>query len=120
MATALLRVSAPLSPYRDCDIAFMEPEDPTAPARAMCTDAETSLIIGSPSISPDRRGGDITPEEVIRMIGGTYRLAAIAIDIGTEELTKQTRRLSDELRLRRRLWRRKRRLGTGGLASPRI
>lgn len=110
MATAPLRVSAPLSPYRDCDIAFMEPEDPTAPARAMCTDAETTLIVGSPSISPDRRGGDITPEEVIRMVGGTYRLASIAIDIGTEELARQTRQISDELRMWRRLWRRRKRL----------
>lgn len=36
------------------------------------------------------------------MIGGTYRLASIAIDIGTEELPKQTRRTSEELGLRRR------------------
>lgn len=97
MATAPLRVSAPLSPYRDCDIAILEPEDQTAPARAMCTDAETTLIIGSPSISPDRRSDDITPEEVIRMIGGTYRLASIAIDIGTEELARQTRCISDDV-----------------------
>ncbi|MEY9417972.1 hypothetical protein ABIF69_004414 [Bradyrhizobium japonicum] len=110
MATAPLRISAPLSPYRDCNIAIMEPEDPASLARAMCTDAETSLIIGSPSISSGRRTGDITPEEVIRMIGGTYRLASIAIDIGTEELTRQTRRISDELRMRRRLWRRRKRL----------
>jgi hypothetical protein len=90
----------------------MEPEDPAAPARAMCTDAETGLTIGSPPIAPDRRNGDITPEEVIRMIGGTYRLAAVAIDIGTEELARQTRRISDELRLRRRLWRRRSRIET--------
>ena len=79
-------------------------------ARAMCTDAETGLIIGSPSIALDRRDGDITPEEVIWMIGGTYRLAAVAIDIGTEELARQTRQISDAVRLRRRLWRRRKRI----------
>lgn len=110
MATAPLRVSAPLSPYRDCDIAIVMPEDPATSARAMCTDAKTGLIIGSPSISPDCRGGDITPEEIIRMVGGTYRLATIAIDIGTEELASQTRRISDDLRLRRRLWRRRKQI----------
>lgn len=43
----------PLSPYRDFDIAILQPDDPTASARAMCTDAETTLIIGRPSISLD-------------------------------------------------------------------
>jgi hypothetical protein len=64
------------------------------------------LVIGSPSISPGRN--DISADEVIRLIGGTYRLAAIAIEIETDELTRQIRRISDELRLRR-LWRRRRR-----------
>jgi hypothetical protein len=109
MAPAPLRVSAPQSPYRDCDVAVLEPEDPTAPSRAICTDTASGLIIGSPSISPGR--DDIDADEVIRMIGGTYRLASIAVEIGTDELARQTRRISDELRLRRRLWRRKRRPG---------
>jgi len=113
MATAPLRVSAPQSPYRDCDVAFMEPEHPLAPARAVCTDAETGLIVGSPSVAPGRHG-NVTAEEVIRMIGGTYRLASIAIDIGTEELARQTRRISDELRLRRRLWRRRKQASRRG------
>jgi hypothetical protein len=109
MAPAPLRVSAPQSPYRDCSIALSESADRTAPARAICTDADTGLIIGSPSIPPGRRDGqlDVDPEEVIRLIGGTYRLAAIAVEIGTDELARQTRRISDELRLRRRLWRRR-------------
>lgn len=57
MATTPLRVSAPQSPYRDCDITFLEPQDQAAPARARCTDAETGLIIGSPAIAPNRRDG---------------------------------------------------------------
>ena len=105
MATAPLRVSAPQSPYRDCEIAVVVTEDPDTTARIMCSDAASGLVIGSPAISPGR--GDIEADEVIRLIGGTYRLASIAVEIGTEELARQTRRLSDELRLRRRLWRRK-------------
>ena len=112
MATTPLRVSAPQSPYRDCEIALLEPTDPASPARAMCTDAASGLIIGSPSILPDCRDGqqDLNADEVIEKIGGTYRLASIAVEIGTEELARLNRRVSDELRLRRRLWRRQRRM----------
>ena len=111
MAPAPLRVNAPQSPFRDCEIEVIEPANPDASARAMCTDAATGLVIGSPSISPGRREGqqDLDPDEVIRLIGGTYRLASIAVEIGTEELARQTCRMSDELRLRRRLWRRRKR-----------
>jgi hypothetical protein len=77
----------------------------------MCTDAASGLIIGSPSISPGRWDGEqsLNAEDIIRMIGGTYRLASIAVEIGTKELVRQTRRISDELRVRRRLWRPRRR-----------
>jgi hypothetical protein len=108
MDTTSLRVSAPQSPYRDCEIARLEPADPASPARAICTDAASGRIIGSPSILPDRGDGqqDLNADDVIAKIGGTYRLASIAVEIGTEELARLTRRISDELRLRRRLWRR--------------
>jgi hypothetical protein len=43
------------------------------------------------------------------MIGGTYRLASIAVEIGSDELARWSRRISDELQLRRRLWRRRKR-----------
>ena len=111
MATTTVRVSAPQSPYRDCEIAFIEPADPASPPRAMCTDAASGLIIGSPSILPDRGDGqhDLNAGQVIAKIGGTYRLASIAVEIGSDELARLTRRVSDELRLRRRLWRRQRR-----------
>jgi hypothetical protein len=114
MATTPLRVCAPQSPYRDCDIAVLEPGNSVTPARAICTDAETGVIIGSPSILPGRRDGqqDVNAEEVIQKVGGTYRLASIAVEIGTEELVQRTRRISDELRLRRRLWRRRRRIAS--------
>ena len=111
MATAPLRVCAPQSPYRDFEIALADPEERTSPARVICSDAATGLIIGSPSIAPGR--GDvqqgINVDEVIRMIGGAYRLASIAVDIGADEMERQSRRVADELRVRRRLWRRRKR-----------
>jgi hypothetical protein len=101
MATAPLRVSAPQSLYRDFEIALADPEERTSPARVICSDAGTGLIIGSPSIAPGR--GDvqqgINVDEVIRMI--------VAVDIGADELKRQSRRVADELRVRRRLWRRR-------------
>jgi hypothetical protein len=122
MATAPLRVSAPQSPYRDCEIAVVAPADPASPARAVCIDVASGLVIGSPSISPDGADHqrDIDAEEVIRRIGGTYRLASIAVEIGTEELARQTRRISDELRVRRRLWRRQKRARTRRLDTGRF
>jgi hypothetical protein len=119
MPTTPLRVSAPQSPYRDCEIAVVESADPASPARAICTDSETGLIIGSPSILPDRRDGrhGLDAEDVIAKLGGTYRLASIAVEIGTEELARLTRRVADELRLRRRLWRRQRLARTRGGAA---
>lgn len=115
MPTAPLRVSAPQSPYRDCEIMAVEPVDPASPARAICTDFASGLIIGSPPISPGGmdRPHDINTDEIMRKIGGTYRLASIAVEIGTEELMRQTRRISDELRMRRRLWRRRKRARSG-------
>jgi len=117
MATTPLRVSAPQSPYRDCEIVRLEPADPAAAPRAMCTDAASGLIIGSPSILPERRDDqqDLNAEAVIAKIGGTYRLASVAVEIGTDELARLTRRVSDELRLRRRLWRRQRRARARGV-----
>ncbi|WGS20177.1 MULTISPECIES: hypothetical protein [unclassified Bradyrhizobium] len=58
--------------------------------QAVCTEATTGFIIGSPSISSGREQGhqEINAEDVIRMIGGSYRLASIAVDIATEELAR--------------------------------
>jgi len=111
MAIASLRISAPKSPYRDCDITLVEAADPTAAISVMCTDAETGLIIGSPSIASNRCDyqRNVGADEVIRLIGGTYRLASVAVDIGAQDLARRSRRITDELRLAPRLWRRKRR-----------
>jgi hypothetical protein len=41
------------------------------------------------------------------MIGGTYRLGSIALEIEADELARRSRPISDQLRSRRRLWRRR-------------
>lgn len=49
MTIARLRISAPQSPYRVCDIAVLE-TDPTTPTRVICTDADTELIVEAPQL----------------------------------------------------------------------
>lgn len=44
--------------------------------------------------------------DVTRMVGGAYRLAAIAVDIDTNLLGRRSRRVGDMLRSHRLLWRR--------------
>jgi hypothetical protein len=45
----------------------------------------------------------VTADDVLRLIGGMYRLASVAVDIEAEELARLTRRVSGQLRLRRPL-----------------
>jgi hypothetical protein len=92
---------------RDCEIVVSEPVDATAPAKATCVDVPTRTVMGSCSIPrASSEGLETTPDDVIRMVGGAYRLASIAVDIETDLLGRRSRRVSDLLRLRRRLWRR--------------
>jgi hypothetical protein len=83
-------------------------------ARCVGTDARTGAVIGFRSIP--RGSGDgrqtVDADEVIRMIGGAYRLVSIAVEIETEILGRRNRRVSDMLPLRRRLWRRRSRSRT--------
>lgn len=92
MTIARLRISAPQSPYRVCDIAVLE-TDPTTPIRVICTDADTELIVGSPSIAVGRRDSQrsVNGGEMIRLIGGTYRLVSIAVEMGARDLARQSR-----------------------------
>jgi hypothetical protein len=80
-----------------------------SPYQAICTDAATGITIGCSSIpdTPDIGPPTISAAEVIRMIGGAYRLASIALEIEADELARRSRRISDQLRSRRRLWRRR-------------
>jgi hypothetical protein len=102
------------SPYLNAEIVVSDPEDRASPGRATCTDAQTGAVIGSRTIRLGSGDGrqTVDADEVIRMIGGAYRLASIAVDIETEILGRRIRRVSDMLRLRRRLWRRRSRSRT--------
>jgi hypothetical protein len=102
------------SPYLNCEIVVSDPEDRASPGRATCTDARTGAVIGFRSIPRGSGGGrqTVDADEVIRMIGGAYRLVSIAVEIETEILGRRNRRVSDMLPLRRRLWRRRSRSRT--------
>jgi hypothetical protein len=108
MTISSLKLARSQSGYRDCEISISSVEL-GSPYRAICTDAATGIVIGSSSIPSALSGGPptISAAEVIRMIGGAYRLASIALEIETDELARHSRRITDQLRLRRRLWRRR-------------
>jgi hypothetical protein len=100
MTVSYLSFRVPYSANRDCMI-VIQPQK--AAYRAVCVDAATRLTIGCPSVPREQNGGRpaILPGDVIRMIGG-YRLASAVVDIELDELAGRTRRISDQLRLRRR------------------
>lgn len=103
-----LSFRVPYSAHRDCMI-VIRPQK--AAYQAVCVDAATKLTIGSPPIPRASDGGRpaVSADDVLRLIGGMYRLASVAVDIEAEELARRTRRVSDLLRLRGRLWRRRHR-----------
>jgi hypothetical protein len=107
MPVSHLSFRMPYSAHRDCMI-VIQPQK--AAYQAGCVDAATRLTIGSPSFP---RGADgsrpaILAADVIAMVGG-YCLAAAAVDIEADELARRSRQISDGLRVRRRLGRRKKR-----------
>jgi hypothetical protein len=106
MTISHLSFRAPYSAGRDCMIVIRPQKEAY---RAVCVDAATRLAIGSPSIprSADGSRPAVSADDVIRLIGGMYRLASVAVDIEADELVRRTRRASDRLHLRRRLWRRR-------------
>jgi len=106
MTISRLSLRVPYAADRDCMI-VIRPQK--AAYQAVCVDVAIRLTIGSPSI-PRAPGGArplVTADDVLRLIGGMYRLASVAVDIEADELARRTRRVSDQLRLRGRLWRRR-------------
>jgi hypothetical protein len=103
MVTTRLKVSREQSRYLDYEIIVGDGN-----GRATCVEAHTGTVIGSVRIPAEVAAGrqPIDPNEMIRMIGGTYRLAKITVDIETNLLVRRTRRLSDIMRSHRRFWRR--------------
>jgi len=63
----------------------------------MCTDVETRVVIGR-RLLPQNTG----LSDIIEMMGGAYRRAAIDVDVQTEQLARRSRRISVLLRRRGR------------------
>jgi hypothetical protein len=101
-----LKLPGSQSGYRDCEIFISSDEQGS---QAICKDAATGFIIGCSTVpsAPNKDPSTISADDVLRMIGGTYRLASIAVEIEIDELARRSRRISDQLRSRRRLWRRR-------------
>jgi len=102
MTISSLKLPGSQSGYRDCEI-FLSSDELGSRNQAICTDAATGIVIGAFN---DCRA-TISADEVLRMIGGAYRLASIALEIETDELARRSRRIANRLRLRQRLWRRR-------------
>jgi hypothetical protein len=101
MTVSYLSFRVPYSADRDCVITIKPQREAY---QAVCVDAATRLTIGSPSL---QRGSDgarpqVSAADVIAMIG-RYRLASAAVDLETDELADRSRRISSQLRSRRRL-----------------
>jgi hypothetical protein len=107
MTVSRLSFRMPCAAHRD-SIVVIQPRG--AAYQAVCVDAATRLSIASPAIprGPDGGRPAVTADDVLRLIGGVYRLALVAVDIEADELARRTRRVSDQLRPRGRLWRRRR------------
>jgi hypothetical protein len=101
MTVSYLSFRVPYSGNRDCVI-IIKPQREAY--QAVCVDAATRLTIGSPSLERDSDGTrpSISAADVIGMIG-SYRLASAAVDLEAEELADRSRRISSQLRSRRRL-----------------
>lgn len=97
MTISRLSFCVPYTAGRDCMI-VIRPRG--AAYQAVCVDAATRLTIGSPVVPRAPGGGQpgVTADDVLRLIGGMYRLASVAVDIEAAELTRRTRRVSDLLR----------------------
>jgi hypothetical protein len=101
MTVSYLSFRVPYSANRDCVI-IIKPQREAY--QAVCVDAATRLTIGSPSLQRNSDGGrpSTSAADVITMIG-SYRLAAAAVDFEADELADRSRRISSQLRSRRRL-----------------
>jgi hypothetical protein len=101
MTVSYLSFRVPYAGNRDCVI-IIKPQREAY--QAVCVDAATRLTIGSPSFKRDSDGArpSISGADVIGMIG-SYRLASAAVDLEADELADRSRRISSQLRSRRRL-----------------
>ncbi|GKQ53559.1 hypothetical protein [Bradyrhizobium sp. Ce-3] len=93
---------------------FIEPLSGGATSyRITCTEQETGWILGSALLAGGPDGGppSLSLSDLAPLLGGSYRLASIFVEVESERLRRQTRRAADRLRRRDRSWlRRARRL----------
>ncbi len=101
MTVSYLSFRVPYSANRDCVIVIKPQREAY---QAVCVDAATRRTIGSPSVQRDSSGArpQVSPADVIGQIG-SYRLASAAVDLEADELADRSRRISSQLRSRRRL-----------------
>ena len=102
---------------------FLEPPFGGATSyRITCTERETGWVLGSALLpgSPDAGPPSLTLLDLRPLLGDSYRLASIFVEVDSERLRRQTRRSADRLRRRDRSWlsRARRLLPASELAIP--
>ncbi|MHC2518997.1 hypothetical protein [Bradyrhizobium diazoefficiens] len=82
-----------------------EPELATS-YRVTCTEGETGWVLGSTSLPAAPEGGPPTValSDVTPLLGSSYRLASVLVEVESERLARLTRRTADRLRRRDRSW----------------
>jgi hypothetical protein len=82
--------------------------------RVTCADVASNVIMGRLFIPPQPQSGalEIVVEEVVDRVGGGYRHSSITLDLATREIARLDEKLARELRMRKRLWRRRRRVSS--------
>lgn len=88
--------------------------------RVTCADVASSVIMGRLFIPPDPISGapEIDVEEIVERVGGGYRHSSITVDVATLKLARLDEKLARELRIRKRLWRRRRCASSAMRAVP--
>jgi hypothetical protein len=74
--------------------------------RVTCTERETGWVLGS-KLLPAEPGGSpplVTLSDVTPLLGDSYRLASVLVEVESERLVRLTRRTADRLRRRDRSW----------------
>jgi hypothetical protein len=100
MTVSYLSFRVPYSVNRECVIVIKPQREAY---QAVCVDAATRQMIGSLFLPRDSNGArpQISAAEIVDRIG-SYRLASAAVDLEADELADRSRRISSQLRSRRR------------------
>jgi hypothetical protein len=95
-------------------VVLVDPEPQLATSyRVTCTERETGWVLGSALLPAATEGGPptVTLSDVTPLLGDSYRLASVLVEVECERLARLNRRTADRLRRSNRRWlRRARRL----------